>query len=207
MPGRMISLASLVASLLVPASAVCFNIDDLARLASSAKDIPSVLAGLPEEYLQNFVLQYKSKSTQASTFKKPRVILYGSGKSGLTFAYSGLPGLGQQNLSIEAIQFNEKEGKFDFYSGNPLIKDGKVGGFRFEKNPQLCVGCHRGNGTRARSRPGSAAFPSTSATSGPSRERSITPAISSRIFRRSTVGASHASLKCWPRPARRDTNA
>lgn len=102
--------------------------------------IDELLSHLDAELLENYVLIHNSSSLQLATLESPRVILH-SKDSRFIMAFNGSPDLGGHK-SLEMIQFNDKDRRFEFYEAEfPEKKGGKV--TFSEKNPEECRGCHR----------------------------------------------------------------
>lgn len=99
--------------------------------------IENLLAELPSSMREDYVLMYESRSLQKADYQNPRVILHwDSARRILTF--NGGPEYKGGN-SVEMIQFNEAERKFEFHSlafaeGKAPVRD---------QNIQVCSKCHR----------------------------------------------------------------
>jgi hypothetical protein len=87
------------------------------------------------------VLVYDSQSLQRATPLQPRVILYGTGQSGLTLSYSSILEDGGNSQAIEAMQFNPVTKKFDFFD-IAYRSPGKQAPV-VTQNPKMCLTCHR----------------------------------------------------------------
>lgn len=101
--------------------------------------IEQVLAGLPQDFRDHYVLMYGSRSLQQSTFLAPRVIFHeGDGSFALAVG-SGHAGLRGGNV-IEMVQFHDDGYRWEFREltfragRNPEVS---------EPNPKKCLACHQ----------------------------------------------------------------
>jgi hypothetical protein len=101
--------------------------------------IESFLAALPQDYRSRYTLMYDSGSLQEATVAEPRVIAYGTDAS-LVLAYnSGDPALHGSD-TVELIQFNQPETRFEFYE---ISKSKTTGKLQLTSETAKCEGCHR----------------------------------------------------------------
>jgi hypothetical protein len=106
--------------------------------SKNVSTLDGALAQLPNYYLENYVLMYRSRSLQQSTFEYPRAIVFGkSGK--FILAFNGNPNHRGYN-NLEMIQFREKTNRFEFRE--VTFADGKAPVVS-EANPAKCIVCHQ----------------------------------------------------------------
>ena len=98
----------------------------------SPRSVEAFLERLPAEIFQDYVLMRESRSLQFASANEPRVILFGGGGN-LVVAYGG------HGNSVEAIEFNRKRKRWDFYridfSRNAAPEVSPA-------NPKTCTNCH-----------------------------------------------------------------
>lgn len=104
---------------------------------NNADTVEKALSLVPKDFFENYVLVYRSRSLQDSSFEYPRVIAFGK-SARFVLAFNGHKDQKGFN-SIETIQFRENEQKWEFseitFSGNGLPT--------FETNPTKCLECHQ----------------------------------------------------------------
>lgn len=106
--------------------------------ASGAQTLEQTLDLVPQEFYQNYVLVYRSRSLQDSSPLFPRAIVFGR-SSKFIMAFNGhKKQKGYNNLEI--IQFREKEFRWEFRE--ITFNDGKAPSFS-EANPKKCLECHQ----------------------------------------------------------------
>lgn len=98
---------------------------------AKAKSVDDAVSLLPASLFNDYVLMRDSGSGQEATPDKPREILFGGGGD-LIVAVGG------HGDSIEAIEYDKKNRRWDFYEisftdGKPTVS---------ERNPKRCTGCH-----------------------------------------------------------------
>lgn len=120
-----------------------FTTETLIEIINSSaeeKSIPSVLSDLHQYYpelFSNYILMYKSRSLQKSSFLYPRVLL-NSKDSKTIISFNGNPkDHGYNNL--EVVEFDEKEDRFKFREISFFDGKAKVS----EVNPKKCLRCHQ----------------------------------------------------------------
>jgi hypothetical protein len=103
--------------------------------------IEAFLAALPQDYRSSYALMYDSNSLQRSTPLEPRVISYGTDASLILAFNSGDPTLGGSD-TVELIQFNQPETKFEFYE---ISKSSVTGKLVLSSETTKCQACHTGD--------------------------------------------------------------
>ncbi|MEQ1876649.1 MAG: hypothetical protein ABL958_08380 [Bdellovibrionia bacterium] len=102
------------------------------------QDIESLLSELPQEFRNEFVAVYNSRSLQEASFENPRIIMFGTDAS-LIVSFNG--DRSQKGFDrLEVIQFREKTARFEF---RELIFDGKSAPSISAANPLKCLKCHQ----------------------------------------------------------------
>jgi len=95
------------------------------------------------QLFQNYILMYRSRSIQPSSFVYPRVLLVGK-DARIIIAFSGDPSHPSFN-ALEVMEFKESQQSFEFreikfYPAHaPYIS---------KANPNKCLGCHQGQNRR-----------------------------------------------------------
>ncbi len=100
-------------------------------------DIVSFLNALPADWRKKYTLVYRSRSLQAASLEKPRVIATDPNYR-LTYSFGDIPDR-QGNRTIEAIEtFGREPARFlrITFPGTP----GST--VTFERDPQVCANCH-----------------------------------------------------------------
>jgi hypothetical protein len=105
---------------------------------SSIQSLEQALTLVPKNFFNNYVLVYRSRSLQQSSFKHPRAIVFGeSGK--FIFAFNG--DKKQRGFNeLEMIQFREDTNRFEFREIS--FKPGSPPVFS-DANPKKCMECHQ----------------------------------------------------------------
>jgi hypothetical protein len=101
--------------------------------------IEAFLAALTQDYRSSYALMYDSNSLQRATPLEPRVISYGTDASLILAFNSGDSTLGGSD-TVELIQFNEPETKFEFYE---ISKSSLTGKLQLTSETTKCEACHR----------------------------------------------------------------
>ncbi len=104
---------------------------------SGANTVDEALGLIPSEFFENYVLVYRSRSLQDSSFEYPRAIVFGK-SARFIMSFNGHESQKGYN-SIEAIQFREDEQKWEFHE----ITFSETTPPKFEKNPTKCLECHQ----------------------------------------------------------------
>lgn len=99
--------------------------------------VDEALKLIPSELFKNYVLVYRSRSLQESSFLYPRAIVFGR-SARFILAFNGHPRQRGFN-NLEIIQFDEAQQKWDFHE----ITFSESNSPRFEKNPKKCMECHQ----------------------------------------------------------------
>jgi len=116
------------------------NFSQLLEISNREKTIEGVLAALPIDYRSKYILVYRSQSLQAASFEYPRVIMTGLRRD-LLITFNGSSG--QKGVSsLEVIEFNPKNNRFDFHEIN-FDKSGKKLPTYSGLNPVKCMACHQ----------------------------------------------------------------
>ncbi len=106
--------------------------------STNAQTLEQTLALVPKEFYDNYVLIYRSRSLQDSSFLFPRAVVFGR-SSKFIMAFNGHKKQ-KGNNNLEIIQFREKEFRWEFREITYV--DGKAPAFS-EANPKKCLECHQ----------------------------------------------------------------
>jgi hypothetical protein len=123
-----------------PSATSDFTFSNLTDLVdkNSVQSIDGLLPLLPQDIRSRYVAVYRSRSLQASTFQKPRIIMFDHDAKFIA-AFNGDPGLKGYD-ELEVIQFDESKSAFEFREihfskgAKPIVSDA---------NPAKCLACHQ----------------------------------------------------------------
>lgn len=128
------------------AQAAVTSIDEVMNVVDqkNISTMEQLLPELPEDLRANFTLVHQSKSLQAASMQKPRVIMYGKDGEFIA-AFNGDANANGFN-KLEMIQYNKTEKRFDFFElAFPIARDSTGKAVRPQRNPALCLTCHGTN--------------------------------------------------------------
>lgn len=100
-------------------------------------DIVSFLKALPEDWRKKYTLVYRSRSLQAASLEKPRVIATDPNYR-ITYSFGDIPDR-QGNRTIEAIETFGREPARFLRLTFPAVAGAPI---TIERNPQICSNCH-----------------------------------------------------------------
>jgi hypothetical protein len=98
---------------------------------ASPASFSDLVGALPPSLFEDYVLMRESQSLQDASAEKPRAILFGGGGDVIV-------AVGAHGSSLEAIEYNRRERRWDFYEIH--VRDGKLA--VSEPNPSRCTRCH-----------------------------------------------------------------
>ncbi len=99
--------------------------------------VEEFLDALPERYFATTTFVVKSRSMQQASWARPRIILHSDAVERDTPRRHVVLAVGGDGQSVEAIEFDDRGGEFDFYrlffsAAKPTV----------ERNPTRCATCH-----------------------------------------------------------------
>lgn len=117
------------------------DFDWLIRLIEhqNLRTIEDVIPALPPEFLNHYTLIRQSTSLQLSSATHPRAILYGE-DARLIITFNGNP-LHKQYYKLEVAEFHDTTASFSFHQIH-FYPGGKQRPWA-ERNPAVCLNCHR----------------------------------------------------------------
>lgn len=104
----------------------------------SIRSLEQTLALVPKPFFDKYVLLYRSRSLQGSSYLKPRAVVFGR-SARFVFAFNGDEKHDGYN-TLEIIQFRQATNRFEFHE--ITFESGKLPRFS-DPNPKKCLECHQ----------------------------------------------------------------
>jgi hypothetical protein len=135
-------LAVAACACLLPATCGALDSESLRQLISEKRvtSIERLLEFLPFPLLSRYALVFNSRSLQESSYRNPRVILFGD-DARFIVAFNGDPGQRGYDV-LEVMEFDEPHMRFIFREFQFHASEQNMSVTASEPNPEKCLSCH-----------------------------------------------------------------